>query len=141
MLHAGGDGVTAFTVHLQSGTQYAKLDDVESFVARDASGAFGLLARHERMMTALGFGLARIRTTAGAWRYVALPGGLAYFVDGELYVCTRRFVLGDDYRTVSAAVEETLRAEEQALMSLKQSVNRLEHEMMRRLWRMNWQEA
>ena len=133
--------MTAFTLHLQSGTQYAKLEDVESFVARDASGAFGLLARHERMMTALGFGLARIRTTSGAWRYVALPGGFAYFADGELYVCTRRFVLGDDYRTVAAAVQETLRAEEQALTSLKQSVDRLEHEMMRRLWRLNWQES
>jgi F-type H+-transporting ATPase subunit epsilon len=133
--------VTAFTLHLQSATQYVKLEDAASFVARDASGAFGLLARHERMMTALGFGMARIRTTAGAWRYVALPGGLAYFADGELYVCTRRFVLGDDYRTVSAAVEESLRAEEQALKSLKQSVNRLEHEMVRRLWRLNWQEA
>ena len=133
--------MTAFTLHLQSATQYVKLDDVESFVARDASGAFGLLARHERMMTALGFGLARLRSTAGAWSYVALPGGLAYFVDGELYVCARRFVLGDDYRTVSGAVEQTLLAEERALMNLKQSVNRLEHEMMRRLWRLSWREA
>jgi len=141
MLHAGCHVVTAFTVHLQSAIQYAKLEDVESFVARDASGAFGLLARHERMMTALGFGLARIRTTSGVRRYVALPGGLAHFADGELYVCTRRFVLGDDYRTVSAAVEQTLRAEERALTSLKQSVDRLEHEMVRRLWRLSWQEA
>lgn len=133
--------MTAFVLHLQSTTQYVKLDDVESFVARDASGAFGLRARHERMMTMLGFGLARIRGAAGAWRYVALPGGLAYFADGELYVCTRRFVLGDDYRTVSAAVEQTLLAEETALGSLKQSVNRLEHEMMRRLWRLNWREG
>jgi F-type H+-transporting ATPase subunit epsilon len=133
--------VTAFTLHLQSATQYVKLDDVESFVARDASGAFGLLARHERMMTALGFGLARLRSTGGTWHYVALPGGLAYFADGELYVCTRRFVLGDDYRTVSAAVGQTLLAEEGALKSLKQSVNRLEHEMLRRLWRLNWREV
>jgi F-type H+-transporting ATPase subunit epsilon len=133
--------VTAFTLHLQSATQYVKLDDVESFVARDASGAFGLLARHERMMTALAFGLARFRTTAGVWHYVALPGGLAYFADGELYVCARRYVLGDDYRTVAGAVEETLRAEERTLSSLKTSVNRLEHEMMRRLWRLNWREV
>jgi F-type H+-transporting ATPase subunit epsilon len=133
--------VTAFALRLQSATQYVRMDDVESFVARDASGAFGLLARHERMMTVLGFGLARLRSTGGAWHYVALPGGLAYFADGELFVCTRRFVLGDDYRTVSAAVGETLLAEEQALHSLKQSVNRLEHEMMRRLWRLNWREG
>jgi F-type H+-transporting ATPase subunit epsilon len=133
--------VTPFTLELQSATQTVRVDDVESFIARDASGAFGLLARHERMMTTLAFGLARFRTTAGVWHYVALPGGLAYFADGVLYLCARRFVLGDDYRTVSAAVEQTLLAEERALEHLKQSVNRLEHEMMRRLWRLNWREA
>ena len=129
--------MNAFTLHLQSAAQTVRIDDVESFAARDASGAFGLLARHERMMTVLGFGLARLRSTAGTWQYVALPGGLAYFVDGALFVCTRRFVLGDDYLTVSAAVEQTLRTEEKALTSLKQSVDRLEREIMRRLWHLS----
>jgi len=128
--------VSGFTLHLQSATQYERIEDVESFVARDASGAFGLLARAERMMTVLGYGLARLRTTRGGWRYVALPGGLAYFVDGGLYVSTRRFLLGDDYRTVAAAVDSTLQAEDDALKSLKESVVRLEREMVRRLWRL-----
>jgi len=133
--------MTPFTLHLQSATQTVRMDDVESFTAKDASGAFGLLARHERAMTVLGPGLARVRGSGGTWHYVALPGGLAYFADGALFVCTRRFVLGDDYRTVSAALAQTLLAEEQALNSLKQSVNRLEHEMMRRLWRLSWREG
>jgi len=128
--------VSGFTLHLQSATQYERIEDVESFVARDASGAFGLLARAERMMTVLGYGLARLRTAGGGWRYVALPGGLAYFVDGELYVSTRRYLLGDDYRTVAAAVDSTLQAEDDALKSLKESVVRLEREMVRRLWRL-----
>jgi F-type H+-transporting ATPase subunit epsilon len=127
--------MSGFTLHLQSATQYERIEGVESFVARDASGAFGLLARAERMMTVLGYGLARLRTADGAWRYVALPGGLAYFVDGELYVSTRRYLLGDDYRTVAAAVDSTLQAEDDALKSLKASVVRLEREMVRRLWR------
>jgi hypothetical protein len=38
-------------------------------------------------------------------------------------------------------VRETLLAEEQSLKSLKQSVNRLEREMMRRLWRLSWRES
>lgn len=133
--------MTAFPLHLQSATQYVRMDDAESFAATDASGSFGLLAHHERMMTVLGLGLARVRSTGGTTRYVALPGGLAYFADGELFVCTRRFVLGEDYRTVAAAVGETLLAEERALKSLKQSVNRLEHEMMRRLWRLSGREV
>jgi F-type H+-transporting ATPase subunit epsilon len=133
--------MSAFTLHLQSATQYARLENVESFVARDASGAFGVLARHERMMTALAYGMARLREAGGAWRYVALPGGLAYFVDGELYISARRFVLGDDYASVAAAVERTLQAEDRALRSLKESVARLEREMVRRLWSLGGSEA
>jgi F-type H+-transporting ATPase subunit epsilon len=133
--------VNSFPLHLQSATQYERRDDVQSFVANDASGSFGLLARHERMMTVLGFGLARFRTVDSVWHYVALPGGLAYFADGELLVCTRRYVLGEDYRKVAAEVGETLLAEETALKTLKQSVTRLEHEMMRRLWRLGEREG
>jgi F-type H+-transporting ATPase subunit epsilon len=133
--------MSGFTLHLQSATQYARLEEVESFTARDASGAFGIMAHHERMMTALAYGMARLRMADGARRYVALPGGLAYFVDGELYVSTRRFVLGDDYGAVAAAVERTLLAEDQALRSLKESVARLEREMVRRLWHLGRGEA
>ena len=133
--------MTAFTLHLQSATQYARVEGVESFVARDASGAFGVLARHERMMTVVGYGLARFRTAEGDSHYLALPGGLAYFVDGELFLSTRRYVLGDDFRTVAAAVDSTLMAEESALRSLKQSVARLEREIVRRLWRLGGGEA
>jgi F-type H+-transporting ATPase subunit epsilon len=128
--------MSGFTLHLQSATQYERIEGVESFVARDASGAFGLLARAERMMSVLGYGLARLRTEGGAWRYLALPGGLAYFVDGELYVSTRRYLLGENYRTVAAAVDSTLQAEDDALKSLKESVVRLEREMVQRLWRL-----
>jgi len=133
--------MTAFTLHLQSATQYERIEGVESFVARDASGAFGLLAQHERMMTVLGYGLARFRTTDGAWHYLALPGGLVYFVDGELFLSTRRYVVGDDFRTVAEAVDSTLLAEDSALRSLKESVARLEREMVRRLWRLGAREA
>jgi len=133
--------VSGFTLHLQSATQYARIEDVESFIARDASGSFGLMARHERMMTVLGYGLARFRTADGAWHYLALPGGLAYFVEGELYLSTRRYVLGDDFRTVAASVDSTLLAEDSALHSLKESVARLEREMVRRLWQLGGHEA
>jgi len=128
--------VSGFTLHLQSATQYARLEGVQSFVARDASGAFGLMAKAERLMTVLGYGLARFRGADGAWHYLALPGGVVYFVDNELFLSTRRYVLGDDLGTVAAAVESTLVAEDRSLRSLKDSVARLEREIVRRLWRL-----
>ncbi len=128
--------MSGFTLHLQSATQYARLEGVQSFVARDASGAFGLMAKAERLMTVLGYGLARFRGADGAWHYLALPGGVVYFVDNELFLSTRRYVLGDDLGTVAAAVESTLVAEDRSLRSLKDSVARLEREIVRRLWRL-----
>lgn len=47
-----------------------------SFVGADRSGAFGLLAGHERMVTALLFGLGRFHATECVWQYLALQGVL-----------------------------------------------------------------
>ncbi len=44
----------------ERGDCYERIDDVSSFVGEDDSGSFGLLARHDRFMTVLDFGLARL---------------------------------------------------------------------------------
>ena len=125
-----------FILHLQSATQYERVDDVESFVGEDASGSFGILAGHARMMTSLAFGLARYRSAAGDWRYLALPGAILYFLDNQLYINTRRYVRGEDYEIVSATLNHELRLEEENLQSLKENMVRLEDEMFKRLWKL-----
>lgn len=54
-------------MHLQSATQYERVDDVTSFVGEDGSGSFGILAGHARAMTLLSFGLARFRIGNDLW--------------------------------------------------------------------------
>lgn len=126
--------MNSFVLHLQSGTQYERIDDAVSFVAADDSGAFGILAGHARMMTSLVTGLARFRTADGAWRYLALPGAVLYFVNDELYVNTRHYLHDPDYRRVSAAWREELQAEEDKLRAVTESLNRMEDEMLKRMW-------
>ena len=123
-----------FVLHLQSGTQYERIDDAVSFIATDESGSFGILAGHARTMTSLVTGLTRFRTADGAWRFLALPGAVLYFVDNELYVSTRRYLHNPDYKRVSQAWREELRAEEEKLRVVTESLNRLEDEMLKRLW-------
>ena len=77
-----------------------------SFVGEDDSGSFGILPGHARMMTLLGFGLARFRVADQDWEYLAFPGALAYFVDDQLYFNTRRYLRGKDYERLSAAAAE-----------------------------------
>jgi F-type H+-transporting ATPase subunit epsilon len=125
--------MSAFTLHLQSATQYERIDDATSFVGEDASGSFGLLPGHARFMTMLGFGLARFRRESGNWEFLALPGGLVYFAGNQLWLNTRRYLRGQDSARIRAALEQQFAAEENELRAMKQSLQRLEQEMLKRL--------
>lgn len=125
-----------FDLHIQSATQYNCVKDVVSFVGVDLSGSFGILANHGRMMTALNYGLARYRVQYGDIHYLAFPGGILYFVDNDLQINTRRFLVDTDYQRISAGLLEQLLVEETELKRIKDSLGQLEQEMFRRLWQM-----
>ncbi len=127
--------MSSFVMHLQSATQYERIENVVSFIGHDDSGSFGILPGHARMMTLLSFGLARFRIDDRDWEFLAFPGALAYFVNGQFYLSTRRYVRGKDYAGISAALSQELRVEEEALREMRRSVRRLEEEMFKRLWK------
>jgi F-type H+-transporting ATPase subunit epsilon len=126
--------VRTFVLHLQDSLGYDRVDNVESFVGRDESGSFGLMAGHERFTTFLVFGLARFRINEGSWEYLAVPGALIYFADDELFLSTRRYFRDPDYRTISGQLMDRLAAEEKDLAAIQESLHRLEGEMLKRLW-------
>ena len=125
-----------FTLALHDATRSEEIRDVTSFVGEDASGSFGILAEHARMMTSLIIGLARFRIGEGTWRYLALPGALLYFHDNVLTLSTRRYLLDDDYMRISKALQEQLLAEEEKLHTMKESLHHMEEEVLNRLWKM-----
>ncbi|MFZ5594016.1 MAG: F0F1 ATP synthase subunit epsilon [Pseudomonadota bacterium] len=127
--------MNTFVLHLQSATQYERIESVVSFVGEDDSGSFGILAGHARMMTSLVFGLARFRTSGAGWEFLALPGALLYFVGNQLYVNTRRYLRDADYQRIAIQLQEQLLKEEATLHDVKKSLRRLEEEMFKRLWR------
>lgn len=128
--------MTIFVLHLQSATQYERIEGVVSFVGEDSSGCFGILGGHERMVTILSFGLARFRTSDEVWHYLALPGAVLYFVEDQLYLSTRRYLRDTDYKRITSSLREQLLVEEERLRGLKESLRRLEEEMYKRLWKL-----
>ncbi len=126
-----------FRLTLCDATRRESFEEVISFVGEDASGSFGILAGHARLMTALLFGLARFRRADGNWHYLAFPGALLYFVNDELSISTRRYLLDDDYERISAALQEQLFTEEEGLRVMKESLHRMEEELLRRMWEMH----
>lgn len=125
-----------FTLNLHAATGSECFADVRSFVGEDVSGSFGLMAGHARFMTSLVFGLARFADASDSWRFLALPGGLLYFNENELTISTRHYLIDADYARISSAIDEQLLAEEETLHDVKQSLRRMEEEMLRRLWEM-----
>lgn len=126
--------MNTFTLELLAATEQQRIDGVVSFVGEDASGSFGLMAGHERSLTVLLFGLARFRRAGNRWQYLAIPGGLLYFVDNHLQICTRHYLIDSDYERISLTLQQQLLAEERELHKIKEGLRRMEESVLRRLW-------
>jgi len=126
--------MNTFTLQLRAADQEQRIEGVTAFVGEDASGSFGLLARHARFLTALEFGLARFRTGQEPWQYLAVPRALVYFADNRLLLSTRRYVLDNDYDRIRHTLQDEMLAEEQALRGVRHSLRRMEEYLLKRLW-------
>jgi F-type H+-transporting ATPase subunit epsilon len=125
--------MNTFTLHLLAADRTEIIENVASFTGEDKSGSFGLLAQHDRFMTSLTFGLARLALADGSREYLGFPGGLLYFVDSELRISTRRYLRDTDVGRITQALTRELLEEEQALEQTRRKLHRLETEMLRRL--------
>jgi F-type H+-transporting ATPase subunit epsilon len=125
--------MNTFILHLLAADRTDIIENVASFTGEDKSGSFGLLAQHDRFMTALTFGLARLALADGSREYLGFPGGLLYFVDNELRISTRRYLRDTDVARITQALTRELLEEEQALEQTRRKLHRLETEMLRRL--------
>ena len=123
-----------FTLVLLGATQTERIEGVTSFVAEDASGSFGILADHARIITTLVFGLARFRVGDEPWQYLALPGAALYFLDNELSLSTRSYLMDDSYERISTVLQEQLLGEEDELRTMKEGLHRMEEEILQRMW-------
>ena len=130
-----------FTLVLSSATRSERIGEVLSFVGEDASGSFGILAGHGRMMTILAPGLARFRGVDQNWRYLASPGGVLYFYKDSLSISTRRYLLDDDYERIADALERQLLEEENQLRTMKESLRQMEEQVLKRMWEMSRQKG
>jgi len=128
--------MSGFTLHLHAADHEQCIDGVTTFVGDDASGSFALRARHERFLTALAFGMARFRVGEGPWQYLALPRALVRFADNRLTLITRRYLLDADHGRISAALQDELLAEEQALRGVRNSLHVMEEYLLERLWQL-----
>lgn len=136
MLHAGSHEKTmnTFELVLQDATHTKRYSNIYSFMGEDSSGSFGIQANHARFMTSLSMGLSRFNSANNHWQYIATPGALVYFHNNQLKLLTRHFLIDADYMRISQALQQQLLEEEARLSAQKQSLRRMEEEVLKRLW-------
>ncbi len=129
-----------FTLRLYDSRKYETIEGVSSFVGEDASGSFGILPGHARLMTNLVFGLSRYRLgEEEPWHYLAMPGAVLYFADNTLHLMCRHYLIDSDYERISARLGEELLAEEEELQELHTSLRQMEEAMLKRMWELGQQ--
>lgn len=133
--------MNGFELILQDASQRQVFSGVISFVGEDASGSFGIQSGHARIMTSLVMGLARFRNIEQDWQYIATPGALLYFHDDMLTLTCHHFLIDADYMRISQALQQQILEEEAELQAQKNSLRRMEEEVLRRLWDMSRSEV
>lgn len=125
--------MNVFSLHLLAAERSESCADVLRFVGADASGSFGLLAHHERFITVLVFGLARLQHGDGQWEYLGIPGGVLYFADNVCRISTRRYLRDRDVGAIARQLGSELLAEEQALAAQRSRLHHIENGLFRQL--------
>ena len=124
---------TAFAIELYDDRHHTRLDPVIQFIGEDDSGWFGIQAHHQRFMTSLRTGLARLQHADGRWEYLAFPGALLRFEGNVLTLVTRRFWRHDDVERIRQVLGDNLQQEQQTSIQLRQSLAHMEENMLRRI--------
>jgi len=125
--------MSAITLYLHSAVRCEQIEDVCSFVGKDASGSFGIQPGRARFMTLLDYGLSRFRSSQGDWFYLACPGAVLDFAENKLTVSTRRYLYDSDYQRISGVLAGQLAMEEAELKTVKDNLRQLEQALFRRL--------
>lgn len=87
-------------------------DGVTAVRAEDASGSFGVLARHADLLTALSISVLAWSGADGRRHYCAVRGGVLSVTGGEtVAVATREAVADDDLDTLEQSVLAGFRAD------------------------------
>lgn len=116
-----------------SPSKQERIDDVLSFTSSDASGSFGILANHERMMTVLNAGIANLRFGDGHCEYLGLASAVLHFVQNELRISTTRILRARDYNLLVSDMEREINREEAEVLLRKQTIKQLEESLIKQL--------
>lgn len=125
--------MSTFALALLDNRGAERFDAVRQFIAADASGSFGVLAGHARMVAVLRYGLARFEDAQGRWRYLALPGGILHFADNRLTLTTVSYFLGERRDVLLDQLAAEMARADSEIAVAQATLTQIEQTLLRRL--------
>jgi F-type H+-transporting ATPase subunit epsilon len=116
------------------GTSF-EVDDVVALQAEDASGSFGILARHADFLTVLATSVLSWRLADGRTRCCAVHGGILTVRAGTVRVATREAVLADELDQLASAALARFRERDAAANAAQTQALGVEFQAVRALLR------
>lgn len=122
-----------FSLRLLDSRGVEAFEEVTQFIGADSQGSFGILAGHVSTVAVLRYGLARFCHQAGAWQYLALPGGVLRFADNQLTVTTVLYFLGEDRGLLCEQLAEEMARTDSEAHTARAMLSEIERTLVRRL--------
>lgn len=111
-------------------------DGVRHVRAEDATGAFGLLPRHDDLLTVLAISVVTWRDADDRERHVAVHGGVLAMTGGQrVEIATRQAQAGEDLAALEREVVAGYRAQAEAAAAAAREAARLESAIVRQILR------
>lgn len=109
-------------------------DDVRHVRAEDATGAFGILPRHDELLTVLAISVVTWRGGDDRENHVAVRGGVLTVTGGQhVDIATREAQAGDDLQRLEREVLARYRAEAEAAATSTREAAWLEGAIVRQI--------
>lgn len=130
---AGESGVNTFTLNVFQSVGSETIAELVLLSGEDASGRFGIQARHANFMTVLSSGLVKLTFTDQHTEFLAVPGGLLHVQESVATLHTRRCWRGVDAAQMDSLLRQDLEAASRSLHNIKSNLAQIEDTMLRRL--------
>jgi F-type H+-transporting ATPase subunit epsilon len=124
----------SFELQLLSNHGTQRFATVTRFIGADENGSFGILAGHGPIVVLLRYGLARFALTdSNDWQFLAIPGGVLQFSDGQLTITALRYFVGMQREEIYACLEAEINRDNSELRAAHTTLTEIERSLLHKL--------
>lgn len=123
----------AYSCQLIAPAKIVQLQNIRSFIGRDQSGSFAILAGRRDFLTVLEYGVCTINDVEDRPCYFGLAGGVLSFKYGKLNIVTSFFIQSYKLQELDRIFKNAIAKEQTRIEKISGHIRKLDNELIRRI--------